>query len=63
MILYTRTRHSVDGDQNQKHIWEKMWRSWIWVADHKLTEYDWFLKVQCHAEIQTSSGSTKLLSV
>jgi hypothetical protein len=45
MVIINMTRHSVDGDQNQKHIWEKMWRSWIWVADHKLTEYDWFLKV------------------
>ena len=38
-------RLQVFGDQSQKHIWEKMWRSWIWVADNKLTEYDWFLKV------------------
>lgn len=45
MVVVNMTRKSVFGDQSKKHIWEKMWRSWIWVADNKLTEYDWFLKV------------------
>lgn len=45
VVIINMTRKSVWGDQSQKHIWEKMWRSWIWVHDHKLTQYDWFLKV------------------
>jgi hypothetical protein len=45
VIVVNMTRKSVWGDQSQKHIWEKMWRSWLWVHDNKLTQYDWFLKV------------------
>ena len=28
-----------------RHIWEKMWRSWIWVAENDLDKAEWFLKV------------------
>jgi len=28
-----------------RHIWEKMWQSWIYVADHHLNQADWFCKV------------------
>jgi hypothetical protein len=28
-----------------KHIWEKMWRSWIWVRDNRALDYEWFVKV------------------
>ena len=28
-----------------KHIWEKVWRSWIWVNEHEINSADFFLKV------------------
>ena len=28
-----------------RHIWEKMWRSWVYVADHQLDSAEWFCKV------------------
>jgi len=28
-----------------RHIWEKMWQSWIYVADNHLNEAEWFCKV------------------
>jgi hypothetical protein len=28
-----------------RHIWEKVWRSWVYVADHMVDEYDFFFKV------------------
>lgn len=28
-----------------RHIWEKMWRSWVYVGDHHLDQADWFCKV------------------
>jgi hypothetical protein len=28
-----------------KHIWEKVWRSWIWVREHRAQQFDWFVKV------------------
>ena len=28
-----------------RHIWEKVWRSWLWVAEHELHLADWFAKV------------------
>jgi len=28
-----------------RHIWEKMWRSWIYVKDHHLDQAEWFCKV------------------
>ena len=28
-----------------RHIWEKMWRSWVYVGDHHLDHADWFCKV------------------
>eukprot|EP00040_Diaphanoeca_grandis_P012896 m.65229 g.65229 ORF g.65229 m.65229 type:complete len:445 (-) comp23534_c0_seq1:43-1377(-) len=45
VVIINMTRTAVWGDQKQKHIWEKMWRSWVWVHDNKLMEYDYFLKV------------------
>ena len=51
VIVVNMTRKSVWGDQSQKHIWEKMWRSWIWVHDNKLTQYDWFLKVRYRSRL------------
>ena len=31
-------------DRICRHIWEKMWQSWIYVADHHLAEAEWFCK-------------------
>jgi len=31
-------------DRICRHIWEKMWQSWIYVADHHLNEAEWFCK-------------------
>ena len=28
-----------------RHIWEKMWRSWVYVAEHQLEDAEWFCKV------------------
>ena len=28
-----------------RHIWEKVWRSWVYVADHLAEDYDFFFKV------------------
>eukprot|EP00038_Savillea_parva_P025178 m.46544 g.46544 ORF g.46544 m.46544 type:complete len:896 (-) comp6779_c0_seq1:129-2816(-) len=28
-----------------KHIWEKMWRSWVWVREHRAHNFEWFVKV------------------
>ena len=28
-----------------RHIWEKMWRSWVYVEEHHLTDAEWFCKV------------------
>ena len=28
-----------------KHIWEKVWRAWVWVADHEAHLGDWFVKL------------------
>jgi len=28
-----------------RHIWEKMWQSWIYVSDHHLNDAEWFCKV------------------
>ena len=28
-----------------RHIWEKMWRSWVYVAEHHLSDAEWFCKV------------------
>mmetsp|Transcript_38318 Transcript_38318/g.70297 ORF Transcript_38318/g.70297 Transcript_38318/m.70297 type:complete len:482 (+) Transcript_38318:26-1471(+) len=28
-----------------RHIWEKMWQSWVYVGDHHLDEAEWFCKV------------------
>uniref|UniRef100_A0A7S2RPT9 Hexosyltransferase n=1 Tax=Mucochytrium quahogii TaxID=96639 RepID=A0A7S2RPT9_9STRA len=28
-----------------RHIWEKVWRSWVWVAENDLETADWFFKV------------------
>jgi hypothetical protein len=28
-----------------RHIWEKVWRSWLWVATHELHLAEWFAKV------------------
>jgi len=28
-----------------RHIWEKMWRSWVYVEEHHATEAEWFCKV------------------
>ena len=28
-----------------RHIWEKVWRSWVHVADHDLDSADWFCKI------------------
>ena len=28
-----------------KHIWEKMWRSWVWVRRNRAQDYEWFVKV------------------
>lgn len=28
-----------------RHIWEKMWRSWVYVAEHHLHDAEWFCKV------------------
>lgn len=34
------------GKQREgKHIWEKMWRSWIWVGQHRQHDYEWFFKL------------------
>lgn len=28
-----------------KHIWEKVWRSWVHVYDNYIDDYDWFVKI------------------
>ena len=28
-----------------RHIWEKMWRSWVYVAEHHITQAEWYCKV------------------
>ena len=28
-----------------RHIWEKMWRSWVYVAEHHVAKAEWFCKV------------------
>lgn len=28
-----------------KHIWEKMWRSWVWVHERRAKDFEWFVKV------------------
>src|SRR5687767_14180475 len=28
-----------------RHIWEKVWRSWVYVADHHADQFDFFFKV------------------
>jgi hypothetical protein len=42
------TTNRRTGQSEQKvcrHIWEKMWRSWVYVAEHHLTDAEWFCKV------------------
>jgi len=28
-----------------RHIWEKVWRSWVYIADHDLNKAEWFFKI------------------
>lgn len=28
-----------------RHIWEKMWRSWVYVAEHHISKAEWYCKV------------------
>jgi len=28
-----------------RHIWEKMWRSWVYVQEHNMDQAEWFCKV------------------
>ena len=49
-INMTRTWHDCPVDKKGdkkvcRHIWEKMWRSWIFVADNHLNDAEWFCKV------------------
>jgi hypothetical protein len=43
---WTGCKDKKDGNPKVcRHIWEKMWRSWVYVGDHHLNEAEWFCKV------------------
>lgn len=33
------------GEKPCRHIWEKVWRMWVWVEEHIADRADWFLKI------------------
>lgn len=41
----TTDRHGRTQKKVCRHIWEKMWRSWVYVDEHHKTEAEWFCKV------------------
>jgi hypothetical protein len=42
----TTNRHTGRSEHKVcRHIWEKMWRSWIYVSEHHLYDAEWFCKV------------------
>ncbi|KAL7541434.1 hypothetical protein ACHAXR_010932 [Thalassiosira sp. AJA248-18] len=49
-INMTRTWNDCPPDENGvkkvcRHIWEKMWRSWVYVEENHLNQAEWFCKV------------------
>ncbi|KAL3798976.1 hypothetical protein HJC23_005115 [Cyclotella cryptica] len=51
-VIFINMTRSWDGctDNNGKpkicrHIWEKMWRSWVYVGGHHLDRAEWFCKI------------------
>ena len=47
-INMTRSWENCQSNKGQKvcrHIWEKMWRSWVYVEQHHLHDAEWFCKI------------------
>mmetsp|Transcript_1136 Transcript_1136/g.2387 ORF Transcript_1136/g.2387 Transcript_1136/m.2387 type:complete len:446 (-) Transcript_1136:1-1338(-) len=38
-------KHGVEFKKVCRHIWEKMWRSWVYVDEHHSDRAEWFCKV------------------
>jgi hypothetical protein len=52
-VIFVNMTRPWDGCKDEKtgkpkicrHIWEKMWRSWVYVADNHLDRAEWFCKI------------------